>query len=258
MSDSTMPGEATLVASWQALARTSPGATVSETPASVAAVFPRWSALNNAIARVPATDADATAAEVVHLTQQYAAAGVDTWAYWVPSVSCDLDDADRARVAGATRDVTTLVMVAELSDALQPSPDAARTSIASAGVAGDEPVPVGELDAPDSGQALDAWAMVREGFAVAGVWACVHDGDCGIYAVGTAPDWRRRGLAGALVEHALADARSRGARTASLQSTPMAVSLYGSLGFVAVGRYEEWLVTARAAERGRGPECGDS
>jgi hypothetical protein len=72
-----LPGEATLIASWRALARTSPGAAVSETPGSVAAVFPAWVPLNNAIARVRATDVDATTAEVTRLARRYDAAGVD-------------------------------------------------------------------------------------------------------------------------------------------------------------------------------------
>jgi hypothetical protein len=39
----------------------------------------------------------------------------------------------------------------------------------------------------------------------------------------------------------LADAWHKGARTASLQSTRMGQPLYESLGFTAVGRYEEWI-----------------
>ena len=106
---------------------------------------------------------------------------------------------------------------------------------------GTNPSPSTHLDAPDRDAELQAWVLVRDGFAVAGLWACVHDGDCGIYAMGTAPQWRRQGLARSLIAHALAVAREDGARTASLQSTPMAVSLYRSLGFEAVGRYEEWV-----------------
>ena len=83
--------------------------------------------------------------------------------------------------------------------------------------------------------------LVRDGLAVAGLWACMHDGDCGIYAMGTAPQWRRQGLARSLIAHVLAVACEAGARTASLQSTPMGMSLYRSLGFEAVGRYEEWV-----------------
>jgi len=65
-----------------------------------------------------------------------------------------------------------------------------------------------------------------------------------VYAVGTVPDRRRRGLARALMEHVLADAWERGARSATLQSTEMARPLYAGLGFVAVGRYEEWVPQA--------------
>ena len=50
-----------------------------------------------------------------------------------------------------------------------------------------------------------------------------------------------QGVGRTLMEHVLADARRRGARTASLQSTRMGQPLYESLGFTPVGRYEEWV-----------------
>jgi GNAT superfamily N-acetyltransferase len=83
--------------------------------------------------------------------------------------------------------------------------------------------------------------MLHESVAVAGAWSFLNGRDCGIYTVGTQPEWRRHGFARALMEHVLADAWRRGARAASLQSTPMGVPLYLSLGFRAAGRYEEWL-----------------
>jgi hypothetical protein len=43
------------------------------------------------------------------------------------------------------------------------------------------------------------------------------------------------------MEHVLADAQHRGARTATLQSTRMGLPLYNSLGFAPAGRYEEWI-----------------
>jgi ribosomal protein S18 acetylase RimI-like enzyme len=233
-------GEETMVASWQALARTSPGALVEETPASVAAVFPAWAPLNNAIAQVPASDAGATAAELERLAARYREVLVDTWAYWIPSTTDDLDAPDEISVPGLVRDETTLVMHAELDGGLRRHEDAICTTVASAALAGDEPVARGAIDAPEPGADITGWVMTRDGSAIAGLWSCVHDGDCGIYAVGTAPGFRRRGIARSLIEHALAVARDDGARTASLQSTPMAVSLYRSLGFAPVGRYEEW------------------
>ena len=53
--------------------------------------------------------------------------------------------------------------------------------------------------------------------------------------------FRRRGLARGLMQGVLGDAYRRGARTATLQSTPMGVPLYRSLGFEPVGRYDEWV-----------------
>jgi ribosomal protein S18 acetylase RimI-like enzyme len=83
--------------------------------------------------------------------------------------------------------------------------------------------------------------MAQGDMAVSCAWSFLHETDCGIFTVGTLPGWRRRGLARSLVEHVLADASQRGARTATLQSTRMGQPLYESLGFEAVGRYEEWV-----------------
>jgi ribosomal protein S18 acetylase RimI-like enzyme len=88
---------------------------------------------------------------------------------------------------------------------------------------------------------MAGWVAVDGEVAIAGATSFLHGSECGIYAVGTAPPWRRRGIARRLVEHALADAARRGARTMTLQSTPMGQRLYESLGFEPVGRYEEWV-----------------
>jgi ribosomal protein S18 acetylase RimI-like enzyme len=239
-------GESTLVASWRALARTSPGAIVRETAGSVAAIFPAWAPLNNAIARFPVADVEATARGVARLSAQYRNAGVGPWAYWVPSPTRDLVTADAVRIPGLTRDASTLVMRAQLGDGFALADTVRTTSVTDAARAGDEPVPVDDLEEPEPASGLDAWVLAHDGAAVAGAWTLLHEGDCGVYAVGTAPGWRRRGFARTLVAHALADARRRGARTASLQSTPEAVTLYRALGFEAVGRYEEWIVDASA------------
>ena len=108
-------------------------------------------------------------------------------------------------------------------------------------LANEEPVPAHELGAPETTPGLSAWALVVDRTAVVGAWTFIHHQDCGIYAVGTLPAWRRQGLARTLLEHVLADAQRRGARTASLQSTRMGQPLYESLGFTPVGRYEEWV-----------------
>jgi ribosomal protein S18 acetylase RimI-like enzyme len=101
-------------------------------------------------------------------------------------------------------------------------------------------VPVADLEPPEPIPGFDAWVLCVDGLAVCGAWTYRHGEDCGLYTVGTMPDWRRRGLARALTDHVLAHAQAHGARTASLQSTPMGQRLYASVGFSPVGRYEEW------------------
>jgi GNAT superfamily N-acetyltransferase len=239
-----LPGQDTLIASWRALAAGSAGAEVMTSPGAVAAVFPQWTVLNNAIA----LDASgATAAAVAReLSGLYRGAGIDTWALWIPGRSRDFDSPDAlAAVGPLERDTTTLVMLADLRAEpcaeLGSNPAVVRTSVAAANVVGEEPVAAADLPEPDPGPGIEGWALVHDGVAIAGAWSCNHGRDCGIYAVGTVPEFRRRGFGRALVEHILADARRRGALTTTLQSTPMGQPLYESLGYMAAGRYEEWV-----------------
>ena len=154
----------------------------------------------------------------------------------------DFGAADIVGSVGAMRrDTTTLVMMADLDRARSTHRDVVRTSIMTAVAATDEAVSAADLDGPDEVPRLEAWVWVHEGNAVAGAWSYLLDGDCGVYTVGTPVGWRRRGFAHRLVEHVLADAAAEGARTASLQSTPMGEALYAGLGFRPVGRYEEWV-----------------
>lgn len=65
-------------------------------------------------------------------------------------------------------------------------------------------------------------------------------GDCGIYNVSTLEHARSRGLATAITSRLLWDARDRGCRTASLQSTEMAERAYTAAGFRDLGRIIEY------------------
>ena len=237
-----LPGQETLLACWRALTQLSPGARVVTFAHAVAAVFPSWAPLNNAVLFDP-SDGARTAAAVSRLTGVYADAAVDGWALWLPSGATDFDAPDEVTgVAGLKRDTTTLVMRASLSGERRAHDAVLRTSIAAATcAAGDEPIPVADLPDPDRVPGLSGWVLVHDGMAVAGAWSFLHGSDCGIYTVGTLPQWRRRGFAGALTDHLLADAQRRGARTATLQSTRMGQPMYVSLGFAPVGRYEEWV-----------------
>ncbi len=236
-----LPGQETLLASWSALAQISPGARVIRSAATAAAVFPSWAPLNNAIL-LNAHDAAAATAAASQLTSLYSDAGVDAWALWMPSRVTDVDAPDGVReVGGLKRDTTTLVMQATLPPGLRHHDGVVRTSIAAATHATDEPFPAADLAEPEGVPGLAAWVLVHDDAAVAGAWSVLHERDCGIYAVGVSPGWRRRGFARSLMEHVLADAQRRGARTATLQSTRRGQPLYESLGFEPAGRYEEWI-----------------
>jgi GNAT superfamily N-acetyltransferase len=236
-----LPGEETLIGSWTALTQLSPAARMINTSAATAAVFPSWAPLNNAILQIAPDDLRAGDA-VSQLTACYAEAGVATWALWVRSGITNVDAPDTGpEISGLQRDTTTLVMHATLSSGWQLQDGVVRTSIATATRAGDEPVRCADLEPSDDVAGLIGWVMLHKSAAVASAWSFLNGRDCGIYTVGTQPEWRRQGFARALMEHVLADAWRRGARTASLQSTPMGEPLYLSLGFQAAGRYEEWL-----------------
>jgi GNAT superfamily N-acetyltransferase len=241
-----LPGQETLIECWAALARTSPGASVVRTPSTVAAVFPAWLPLNNAIVVDPG-DGDGDAHGHAHTDAEaevralFAGAGVDEWALWLASATSGFGGHDAVRALGAlTRADTTVVMTKPLSGGEGVNPAVVVTSIATVGSFDDDPIALDDAGAPDAAGGLTAWAYVHDGVIVSCAYTYLHGTDCGVYGVGTAPAWRRHGFARALVDHALADAHAHGATTASLQSTEMGAPLYRSMGFVAAGRYEEW------------------
>lgn len=68
--------------------------------------------------------------------------------------------------------------------------------------------------------------------------ALVTSGDyAGVYAVSTLPEFRRRGIGRAITQYALQLGAAGGARTGFLQSSPMGLHVYESLGFREVFSY---------------------
>ncbi len=81
------------------------------------------------------------------------------------------------------------------------------------------------------GSKFSAWQAWMDGKPVSKVGVARSENSVGIYAVATRPEARRMGLAGILTLHALHQMRKEGYELAVLHSTPMAESLYASMGF---------------------------
>jgi ribosomal protein S18 acetylase RimI-like enzyme len=228
---------ATLVQSWRYLASGSPGAEVIETDGAAIAVFvhsPDCEFLNNAVLARGAGDLGATL-EVVE--RAYASRGVERYAVWV-----DESEAAAAReieTRGYRYDSSTRTMAMPIADLAEV--DTSRLELI-------EPTleqfwRVDGLDGlvPNlSAERAHFYVCRLNGEDAAMLMAFDHDGDCGIYMVGTRPPARRRGLATTLSAHAVKQASARGCTTVSLQSTEMAESVYAGVGFRDLGRFDEY------------------
>lgn len=232
-------GAATLVASWEEFARGASGASVQRVPGAAAAVFPSGperAFFNNALVERD-LEADARSRTLDAIAEAYAAAGVTAHAVWV-----------HERDAGMRRDVERRgLRLVESTRAMGMALDELRPRRpASAVEPADWPeylrvadLPAGLLAAVDPAAFHVVVARLDGEPAAAGI-AYDGRGDCGIYNVVTREHARRRGLGTAVTAALAHDARSRGCRTASLQSTPMADRVYAAVGFRDLGRFREY------------------
>jgi GNAT superfamily N-acetyltransferase len=231
---------ATLLASWEAYASTSPTAEVHRLDGVVAAVFPdgpEGDIYNNAVLEFGLSARDRAAA-LDAMASVYAAAGVSTFAAWVPEADEALRQDVEAR--GYEFDSSTCVMSMSLGAITTPRPE-----LDDDRVAWDEYLRVFEL-APDLLAGVDheqfhLRGARLDGDVVSAAWAFDHDGDCGIFNVGTVPPARRRGLGAAVTALQLYEGRDRGCWTASLQATPIAERVYRAVGFRDLGRFLEYV-----------------
>lgn len=213
----------TLAASWRAMAAPHPSSWVVEDEGVVASHVPGHPVLDNAILLRP---------EAFHrLRALYPP--TSPYAVWTHAPEC----VTVVEAAGFTRSEVTFPMVCHLDEAPVP------TEADRAAVVGDQPLDlIDELNGLDPALLarvadLEVWAH-RSGDSCAALLACGDD--VNVSMVATRETARRRGLASAVLRVALADARARGALTASLQSSEMAVDLYAGLGFRRVGTWQEW------------------
>jgi ribosomal protein S18 acetylase RimI-like enzyme len=228
---------ATLVRSLVYLASGSPGAEVSEPSGAAIAAFirsPEREFLNNAVLTPGAADLGATLDTIEHT---YGTHGIERYAVWV-------HESEREAVGRGYRyDTSTRTMAMPVAE------------LAAVDTSGLELVPadLGEFwriaeveglvsELPAAGAHF--YVARHDGEGAATLMALDHDGDCGIYMVGTVPAARRRGIATALSALAVAEARERGCTTTSLQATGMAEGVYARVGFRDLGRFEEYVPAA--------------
>jgi ribosomal protein S18 acetylase RimI-like enzyme len=234
---------ATLIASWERIARGSADASVERIRGATAAVFPAGperGVYNNAVLERGLNESDAAQA-VEAIGRLYADAGVDRYALWA-------HDSDTAGIAELGRrgfevDTWTRAMAMPLDgmDAEPPRIDLGPSEWAEhLRYLQAEGVPDGLLEGVD-GDAFHVLVARLDGENVATAIAYDHDGDCGVFNMGTLPGARRRGLGTALATLHVHRARERGCETASLQSTEIAERVYAGVGFRDLGRFIEYV-----------------
>ncbi len=234
-------GAATLLASWEEYARGCAGAALERLSGVAAAVFPsdpERAIYNNALLERDLDPTErATAVDAMEAT--YRSAGVDRYAAWVH----ESDEGMRAELSsrGYILEESTRAMGMSLGDVSLEAPEVELRPadwgeyLRILGVLG---APAGVLSGADPSAFHILVARIADE-NVATAMAFDHDGDCGVFNVGTLEAARRRGLGTALTARHLRDAVERGCSTASLQSTPMAERVYAAVGFRDLGRIYE-------------------
>lgn len=211
--------------------------------AAVVPAAPRRSIFNSVFYDDPA----APAREFEGLAAAYEAAGVRAWTVWVP-------DADRATAEllaerGHVHDGAPRAMALDL-DELGAGPaqpdgiDPAPVDPPTVAVLNDRAYGFGDelaFRAAFSGETAARWhGAYYEGEPVACVGTIEVGDDCSVSGVATVPELQRRGIAGWLLRRALAEARERGMRTASLRASAAGAPAYERLGFRDLGCVELW------------------
>jgi ribosomal protein S18 acetylase RimI-like enzyme len=233
-------GSDTLLASWEAYARGANGAALHRLPGVAAAVFPHEperAVYNNALLQRD-LDAGERSAALDAMEAVYAADGVARFAVWVH----ESDEPMRGELErrGYTPDTTTRAMGMGLDEIRLPRPEIPLRPARWLEYLTMEGLPLDFLCTADHA-AFHLLAARADGELVAAALAYDFDGDCGIYNLGTVEKARRRGLGTALTAAQVHDARARGCRTASLQSTEIAERVYAAVGFRDLGRILEYV-----------------
>jgi ribosomal protein S18 acetylase RimI-like enzyme len=234
---------ATLVASWRAYARHSDGARVEDIAGAAVCLFPsvpESGVYNNAL--LPRGLDAGRAGEVVGAIEEaYGKAGIPSYAIWAHESE---DEAVAALAARGLRlDTSTRAMAMSLDGHSLPRPEIELADLDWATYV-ERFLEIPGLLRGASPEEFHLRVARLDGREVGAVIAYDHEGDRGVFNLGTLPDARRRGVGTALTALLLHEARERGCTTASLQSTPIAEGVYAALGFADLGRYLEYAPAA--------------
>lgn len=230
-------GLRTAVACWTSYARTIGGGAVHRLPGVDVAVFadgPERDVFNNAVLAHGLPERERRDA-VDAMVATYADAGITAYAAWVHESDGAMVEELTGR--GFVHQETTWAMAQPLDVPATP-PDLDLTDGAWDDYLRVLELPPGLLADADP---ADFHVVIgrRDGEPAATGMAYDHDGDCGIYNVGTLEPARRRGHGAGVVARLLHDAAERGCTTATLQSTEMARGVYAGQGFRDLGRILE-------------------
>lgn len=190
---------------------------------------------------------DALTANLDRLGAEYDEAGVTAWMVWVPEH--DRPVASALEQAGHKLDAAPAAMALELAE-FEPR------DISGFGISRTEDIgAICALNDHAYDYAEPAFAKGITGLPSDMRFYAIHDGDsmiacagsldidrddCGIFMVATHAESRGRGFAGALMTHALIEARARGCNTTSLQATKAGYPIYRKLGYKDLGTIQMW------------------
>jgi GNAT superfamily N-acetyltransferase len=237
---------ATMRSAWRVMADTASDASWIESDGVSAAIFPRIPnrSVMNSVFYEPGAG---VAAKREELDAAYRDAGVNAWTVWVPED--DRQVANALEEGGHKLDANPAAMVLDLADFEPPAEpecdDWGPASTIEMGAVNEASYAFHDGSFATAAQAMDPdrihlYAARDAGRAVSVLG--IHDagGDAGIFFVATLPEARGRGLAGALMGRALAEARERGNDISSLQATKMGQPVYERLGYRRICDLHMW------------------
>lgn len=193
-------------------------------------------------------DAAAVGQALPDIADAYERAGIVAWTVWVRPGDRELAELLESR--GHRLDANPMAMGAEIDEVLAtPAPEDVPFWIREGGFEAVGPLNDQAYGVPqgDFGGAFEQepeevrWYVAGSAGPPQACAGAVDLGDnTDITLVATAPEARGRGMAGALIRRALADARERGCRTTTLVATKLGHPVYRRLGYRDVGEIEMW------------------